>query len=201
MALIDTDLLDDLGLLLGSHGETSITDDCLWCVASGSARCPHQVASVIDGVVRLDGPLRATAVRLDSLPDRLARAVVLDGPRPVECRDLPGGDRLVAAAEAAWRPMSDAARCDPDVEGWTAVLVDRIRETYAGWLFGTLCTLSGGTLHRLDESGGGERWIAAEPNLLAAEIGACTRGEGSNGPFAGDPLCRTFGTASSRVPA
>ena len=209
MAIIVTDLLHNLGLL---RVETStpdltpdltpdFTEDCLWCLTSGSGRCPHQVASVVEGVVCVESALGFAGDRLARLPERLARAIVTDGPRPLECHDLPGGDRLVAAAEAAWRPWQDAFRRDPDVDGWAAVLQDRLGETFAAWLFGTLCTLSGGTLHRLDEPNGGERWIAAEPDLLAAEVEACWRGEGGGGPFAGDPLCRATRPGRTRASA
>ncbi len=201
MAIIDTDMLLELDLLRGDSVDPSITDDCLWCVGSGEDRCPHLVASVVEGEIHVEGLDERVARRLSDLPMQLARSVVADEPRPESCRDLPGGDRLVAAVESAWRPLRDGFRRDPDVEGWAELLCDRIAETYASWLFGAFCTLSGGTVHRIDDAIGGERWIAAEPALLSAELAACLRGDRSGGPFAGDPLCRVNGKREWRASA
>ena len=201
MAIIDTDLLLELDLLRADAGDPSITDDCLWCVGSGGDRCPHGVATVLDGEIHLEGLDEQVVRGLSDLPMRLARAVVAGTPRPESCRDLPGGDRLVAAVEAAWLPLRDGFRRDPDVEGWAELLRDRIAETFAAWLFGTICTLSGGTVHRIDDALGGERWIAAEPALLSAELASCLRGDGSTGPFAGDPLRRAIPAVGRRASA
>lgn len=201
MAIIDTDMLLELDLLRADSMDPSITDDCLWCVGSGQDRCPHLVACVVEGEIDIEGLDERVARRLSDLPMQLARSVVADEPRPESCRDLPGGDRLVASVESAWIPLRDGFRRDPDVEGWAELLRDRIMEGYASWLFGTLCTLSGGTVHRIDDADGGERWIAAEPALLSAELSSCLRGDRSDGPFAADPLCRVNASRAWRASA
>ncbi len=195
--LLDAHLLDDLDTFRLEHDEGPESLDpfddlmlagCLWCSGGNAAECRHEIGRVRDGQVRLGEGLGTAGDRLASLAGRLARAVVVDGPRPIECRDLPGADRLMAAAEAAWVPLQAAARQDPDPDGWAEVLRDRITESFSTWCFALLCTLSGGTLHRLDEIDGSERWIAAEPDLLAAALDACLRGERDGWSIAGDPL-------------
>ena len=179
-------------------GDDVVLDGCLWCTTGEFGDCAHAIGQVRDGRVTLNGLPGTGGIRLEGLLSRLVRSVVEDGPRPVECRDLPDADRLVAAAEAAWTPLRAAARFDPDLESWCGILEDRLAETFGAWCFSLLCTLSGGTTHRLDEVDGSERWITAEPALLGAAVDACLRGDREGWSIAGDPLCRPRRSVDAR---
>jgi hypothetical protein len=198
MAILDAHILDDLhwhGDGLGEPSEVAAEaglGGCLWCSAADASSCRHEVGEYRDGKVRLHGLPGSGGLRLERLFERLARSVVFDTPRPIECRDLPAGDRLVAAVESKWTPMRALTRIDPDLEGWAGILLDRIGDPCSIWCFGLLCTLSAGTMHRLDEADGGERWISAEPELLGAALEGCLRGDRTAWTLAGDPLCRSY---------
>jgi hypothetical protein len=196
MAILNAHLLSDLDMSSFPGSDWSdLSDDlvlggCLWCTTGRYGDCTHAIGGVEFGEVTLKGLPGNAGGRLEALLERVARSIVQGGPLPVECRDLPDADRLVAAAESAWKPLRDAARHDPDVESWSRILQDRLAETFSAWCFALLCSLSGGTLHRLDESDGSERWIAMEPALLGGALEACLRGDRDGWSMAGDPLCR-----------
>jgi hypothetical protein len=205
MAMLDTHLLDDLDAFRLLEGDWTdggddfvdfVLDGCLWCTTGEAGDCRHAIGQVEAGVLTLGGLPGDGGRRLASLLERLASSIVLDRPLPIECRDLPESDRLVTTAEAAWMPLRDAARRDPDTEAWTRILADRLAEAHAAWCFSLLCSLSGGTMHRLDDSAGGERWIAAEPELLGAALDACLRGDRDGWAIADDPLRRSRPAAS-----
>ncbi len=204
MAMLDSRLLEDLDAIATFWGdqpeafEDVVVDGGRWCTAADVVECRHAIGEVRDGYLRLDRLPGSGGARLAGLLERIAGALVAGRPIPIECRDLPDADRIVAAAELAWRPLEESARRDPDLAVWTRILSDRLKDVFANWCFGLLCALSGGTTHRLDEADGGERWIAAEPELLGAALDACLRGDRDGWFIAGDPLRRAARSSLAR---
>ena len=163
----------------------------------------RQIAELAGGRLTFDGPLASAATPLLELHRRIVTAIVRAEPLPIACLSMPELDHFVAECQAAWDGMAAGFRVDPDLEGWGQVVLAETELAFIGWCFSCLCEISGGGLVRIDEMHPShdawidhepaEWWIAAEPELLAADLRLALEG----GPvlMTADPLRQRFKSA------